>query len=174
MARRVVTHQRSQRQFIWSDVLTHLAAVAFTVKIAAGASSTGLETGGGLTLIRTRGMYSFHFDPTSIADVVQWGLGLGVFTSDAFTIGVTAMPGPLTDADYDWIYYKTGVFGPASSGTESEDSLTQNTGYLEVDSKAMRKLKPNQTLGWVAEGIVLSGGGTLDMNVSARHLFKLG
>ena len=116
-----------QRQYIWSDVQTHLAAVTMGfAKNAAGLTALGVQTGGGLTLIRARGQAMIHFDPTTIADVFQVGIGLGVYSSDAFGIGQTAMPGPLSDADYDWIYHRVMIFGPASTATESEVSLMQN------------------------------------------------
>ena len=44
---------------------------------------------------------------------------------------------------------------------------------IEIDTKAMRKQKDAQTLGWMIEMIILSGGGTYDFGLSARHLYKL-
>ena len=163
-----------QRQFVWSDIITHLSLVGISAaKVAAGTSALGVATGGGITLIRTRGNLSVHFDPTTVADVVDLGIGLGIFSSDAFATGQAAMPGPLSDADYDWVYHNVFVIPPASTNTETETSLNQNMNVV-VDSKAMRKMKPNQTLGWIAEASVLNGGGSWDLGVSARHLFKLG
>ena len=163
-----------QRQFIWSDIFTRLSAVAVAgVKVAAGVSAVGLTTGGGLTLIRTRGRLTAHFDSTSISDVVLCAVGLGVYSSDAFAIGQTAMPGPISDGDYDWIYHHIWTFGPSVAAAESEVAITENIN-IEVDSKVMRKIKPNQTIGWITESLTLSGGGSMDMSVVARHLFKLG
>ena len=173
MARRVAS-RGPQRQFIWSDILTHLMANTFLTKTISGVSNQGLQSGGGLTLIRSRGRYNVHFDPTSVADTVQVGLGLMLITDDAFAIGSTAAPGPISDADYDWIWYQLLLMGPAFTATESGNDLQQNTGYMELDSKAMRKIKPNQTLCFAAEGLVINGGGTIDVTLTARHLFKLG
>ena len=64
------------------------------------------------------------------------------------------------------------MLGPAVSATESETSIMQNL-WIEIDSKAMRKMKPNQTLGWIVEASVRSGGGSVDWGLSCRHLFKL-
>ncbi len=173
MARRHVG-SAPQRQFVWSDILTSMSVEALLgAPTKSVGTNLGVGIGGGVTLIRTRGWASFHFDPTSIADTFNVGIGLGVYSSDAFTIGATAMPGPLTDADYDWIFHTTLVFGPAFSATEDGTNI-RNNHWLEVDSKAMRKIKPNQTIGWIAEGDVLSGGGTVDLSVSTRYLFKLG
>jgi len=161
-----------KRQYIWSNILTHIGASGMTGKNAAGLTALGMALTSTITLVRTRGYARVHFDPTATSDVMQFCMGLGVFSSDAFTVGVTALPGPLTDADYDWIYFNTLLFGPALGATELEDSRWQ-TAEFEIDSKAMRKIKPNQTIGWVFESVILNGGGTMDANVSARHLFKL-
>ncbi len=113
-----------------------------------------------------------HFDPTAIDDVFTVGIGLAVFNSDAFGQGAASLPGPLTDADYDWIYHRLVQF-TVHTATESDDSIMQNV-QIEVDSKAMRKIKPNQSIGWMVEGLIVSGGGTFDGAIVARHLFKLG
>ena len=171
MARR--TFPAPRRQMLWSDIMTSLAAVGVvSAKVASGLSSTGISTSGA-TLIRTRGSATVHFDPTTIADTMQWAFGLGIFSSDAFSAGVASLPGPITDVDYDWVYYSTGVVGPVFSVTESGTDPTSNFRW-EVDFKAMRIMKPNTSLGWVFEGLILSGGGTLDCGIAARHLFKLG
>ena len=64
------------------------------------------------------------------------------------------------------------VFGPTFTATESDQSLLANL-QIEIDTKAMRKQKDAQTLGWMIEMIILSGGGTYDFGLSARHLYKL-
>jgi len=160
------------RQFIWSDILTRLAAVSISGKIASGLGALGVATAGGITLIRTRGRVLYHFDPANISDVVMVALGLGIFSSDAFAAGAVSMPGPITDADYDWVWHNAIVFGPSFEAAESNTSIVGNVN-IEVDSKAMRKMKPSQTLGWIAEVSIISGGGTVDLSVVARHLFKI-
>jgi len=163
-----------QRQFVWSDILVRGAgATNGAAKTTGGVEALGVSIGGGVTLIRSRGTAIVHFDPTSIGDLMMVGLGLGVYSSDAFAVGSTAMPGPLSDADYDWIWHQVFTFGPAFSATEDGNDIGENL-VIEVDSKAMRKIKPNQAIGWIAEGDILSGGGTFDFSVVSRMLFKLG
>ena len=172
MARRVFT-QRSTRQFIWSSIVLRSAGIALgTAKSTGGVSALGVTTSGA-TLIRTRGMMQIHFDPTSIGDTFQWAVGLGIYSSDAFAAGAASLPGPLSDVDYDWVWHKIGAFGPSFSATEDGTNIRNNL-WIEIDSKAMRKLKPSQTMGFMVEGIILSGGGTIDFGMSARQLFKLG
>ena len=169
MARR---HQGGpKRQYIWANIVTHMFSVGLGAAKSAGVG-LGLSTLDVITLIRSRGTLSVHFDPTSIADVLKVGVGLGIYSSDAFGIGATAMPGPLSDADWDWVWHKTLLLGLAHSATEDGTNILNNL-WIDADSKAMRKMKPNQTLGWMVEGEVTSGGGTFDVGVSCRHLFLL-
>ena len=128
MARRAISRiPAPKRQYIWSDVFTRLADSGMvSEKVSAGLSGLGLTTGGGVTLIRTRGQLTVHFDPANIDDVVLFGASLGVFSSDAFAIGQTALPGPVSDADYDWIYHRLVTLGPVFTATESGNDLMQN------------------------------------------------
>ena len=171
MPRARTFRQGPQRSFIWSDILVDSFVVGLGSAKVAG-TATGLIVSG-VTLIRTRGHLNVHFDPASIGDVIQVAVGLGIYSSDAFAVGSTALPGPITDADYDWIWHNVMTMGPAFSATETGVDILSNK-WVEVDSKAMRKLKPNQTVGWMLEALVLSGGGTVDIAVAARQLFKLG
>ena len=172
-ARRTFAPRGTRRLLQWTNVLTDASTLGLASGKSVGAlSATGVTFAETLTLVRSRGSAIVHFDPTAAGDVVQFGLGLGVFTVDAFTVGATAMPGPITDAGWDWVYYKVLNLGPSFTATEDSDGLIQNW-QIEVDSKAMRKLKDNSALGWIAEMAVLSGGGTVDFGVSCRHLLKL-
>ncbi len=172
MARAFVRRAGPQRQFVWSEIVISAFSIALGTAKVAG-TGLGVSTGGGITLMRTRGRASVHFDPTSAGDVVQYGIGLGVFTSDAFAAGSASLPGPLTDIDYDWIWHTVGMMGPSFTATEDGTNILHNL-WIELDSKAMRKLKPNQTVGFMLEGSIKNGGGTLDLSVAARQLFKLG
>ncbi len=161
------------RSMVWANVLTHLAGPGITTKTVVGTSNNGLLTLETITLIRTRGDLLLQFDPASIADMVQVGIGLAVTSADAFVVGgSTAVPGPLTDPEWDWVYHRLVSFGPAIAAAQTETALPQH--FREaVDSKAMRKMKDNQALCWVAEAVVISGGGDVDVFVQGRHLFKV-
>ncbi len=161
------------RAMIWGDGITHLAGAGITTKTVVGTTAIGVITLETLTLIRTRGDLLLQFDPASIADILQVGIGLGIVSADAFQVGgSTAIPGPLTDPEWDWVYHRLVSFGPAVAAAQTETALPQH--FREaVDSKAMRKMKANQAAVRVAESVVLSGGGNVDVFVQARHLFKL-
>jgi len=174
VANRVFTPRAgARRAVVWANILTRLGSISIASgKTTGSLSGLGVSVGESMTLVRTRGYASLHFDPTGTADWVQVGLGLGIFTTDAFTVGQTAMPGPLSDADWDWVDHRVINFLPSISAAEGENAIALFRSF-DIDTKAMRKMKTAQTLGWIAEVIVLSGSGSADISVGARHLFKL-
>ena len=100
------------------------------------------------TILRSRCDVLFQFDATvQVDDRLTLGVGLGLVSTDAFTFGATAMPDPLGEPEYPWLYWReinieqlavTPDFAGIGFGER-----------FEVDTKAMRKVKPGQTLTWV-------------------------
>ncbi len=162
--------RQGKRAVTWSSIITRMNATAVGGAKVTG-TGIGLSVGLSATLIRSRGLVQVHFDPTSIGDVFLFGIGLAIYSSDAFATGQAAMPGPLSDAGYDWIWYQTMLFGPAFAAAETGTNIVENM-WIDLDSKAMRKRKDAQTLGWICEGNIISGGGSVDIGLSCRHLFK--
>ena len=161
-----------QRSMIWSDILVRAAGSGVSTKSTGSLDALGVSASG-VTLIRSRGRCVLNMDAGAAADVLIAGVGLGIFSSDAFTAGAASLPGPLTDADYNWVWIVTAPMGVALSGTQGPENITENLN-IEIDSKAMRKLKPNQTMGFVAEAIQQGGTPNFDFDVCVRQLFKLG
>jgi len=167
---------RSRRQTIWSGILVHAAgfALASDSKSTGGASSLGVTTSGA-TLIRTRGTGSVKMDPAAADASGVLAIGLGIYSSDAFTAGAASLPSPLTDLDYDWVWHSLFSLGPSTAVVVAdEESSIMLCRSFEIDSKAMRILKPSQTMGFSIEATVYTGANTFDFNVNVRQLFKLG
>ena len=172
--RRAAGSRAPQRQFVWNNVLISASTVGNSnTKTTGNQYALGAEAGGGVTLIRTRGTGVIHMDPGAISDMIFVGIGLCIVTVDAFAIGATAMPGPLTDIDFDWWWHSIFALGPVAVATELENSIIGNVRF-EIDSKAMRKIKPNETLAFMMEGQQEGGTPTYDASVAVRTLFKLG
>ena len=98
------------------------------------------------TLMRIRGtLHLMGTLATSAGDGFSGASGIALVTGDAFAIGATAIPNPLTQADWDgWIWHSFwDVFNPLASSTAFVSSFTQ---VLQIDSKAMRKWSENFTL----------------------------
>ena len=169
---RVVT-RTVRRLTEWVNVLPVSAGVALTGTQTLGNLGTALGVSTGLkgTIVRIRGEALVHFDPTSAQDVFFVAMGLGMFSSDGFAAGPASVPSPLDDPDWGgWIWHKLFAFGPAVSATEDDASLAQ-TVRQEIDSKAMRKWSPNETLGFSVDGQIFNGGGTYDYSAICRVLF---
>ncbi len=102
------------------------------------------------TILRARSKYMVLFDPTKqVADQMTVTLALGVVSTDAAGLGSTAMPDPVSDSDYPWLWWGTTVL--ESQIAAGEDAFGSTVQLVEVDTKAMRRVKPKQSLVWVAE-----------------------
>ena len=120
------------------------------------------------TIIRTRGQVSIQ--PGSFAaDLnVIGAFGVGIVSDEAAAIGVTAVPGPFDSADwtgwYVWRSFSLHLDVQSAVGFDVQSMIN-----MEVDSKAMRKIYPNETFVLVAE----SQAGAFDISMPLRTLVKL-
>ena len=128
----------------------------------------------GATLLRLRG--AFHCmlaSVDSIAGGYVGSIGVGIVTAQAFAIGVTACPTPEMDAEWDgWLFWMP-VFCKTITATIG-DAI--NAGVvsqrIEVDSKAMRKLRLGDTIYAVFEGTE-TGTSTINLAFDSRVLLAL-
>ena len=165
------TFAPSRRQTVWSSVMPRISVDGLSSTQALGLN-IGAQSGGGVTLVRSRGAGQYRFRPAAANDVHVVGVGLIVVNSDAFAIGATAIPSPTDDIDAEWIYHR--IFAPAVAFEAYASGLNEFTEYFEFDSKAMRKLHPGDTLVWTTDGIVSSGSPVSDISAACRFLVKLG
>ena len=167
--------QRSQRrQTTWelgpgSSLITAISASgAFVI----GAGIESLQDG--VTIVRLRGSFQAYL---AAVDAVDGGFhvnfGIGLVTADAFAVGASAMPSPLSDADWDgWLYYRDfDLHSPSATIADNRvDNLTSI--QFEIDSKAMRKFGTNVTIfGMIAATEVVNS--TMGVWFDSRMLLKL-
>ncbi len=95
-------------------------------------------------------------------------IGIVIVTDVAAAVGVTAVPGPVTNPDADWLLYGAffGRFLFSNSAIRGEQP-----GHFHYDSKAMRKLNQDETVAFVVEPHAGSSG--LIMDVSWSELLSL-
>ncbi len=139
------------------------------VNVAAGAnaiiSSVSFEDP--LTVMRVRGMVSvipqvFNADLTIVG-----AYGLAVVSTEAFVAGAASIPGPWDDPDWGgWFVWRSFGFR-LEFGTAV--SLNFIPWQFEIDSKAMRKISPNETMVTMAEG----QSGAFALFSGVRKLVKL-
>ena len=162
--RAVVAPRRQTRWFGPAD--QGYVAVATTAQVLVASLPIDLTSLVRPTITRTRGLISIKPELFS-ADVDIVGcFGAGVVSQEAFDIGITAIPGPFDDADWSgWYVWQPFAFHfeetAGSSGLWSVE--------LPIDSKAMRKVGPNEVLVFVAESQV----GAFRIALPLRTLFKL-
>ncbi len=113
----------------------------------------------GLTLVRTRGDLMFYITGAAIRDQFTVGFGICVVNENAANLGVTAIPEPITDQQWDgWLSYWSGMVAV-------DDATNGTILRIPIDSKGMRKLKNSD--GIVA---VLQVGGEVGTAVLVAHL----
>ena len=121
------------------------------------------------TIIRTHLVIRWVTDQAAVAEFPHGAFGSMVVTDQATAIGVTAVPDPISDPDADWYFYHgltVEMIFLSSVGFESDAGHT----YL-IDSKAMRKVGPNQDIVDVVSNQHATHGAVL--TVQGRQLIKL-
>ncbi len=136
----------------WTSTL--LSTIALTGDGTAIGGSVGFAIPG--TILRCRSYVQATMDATKqVGDLITLTFGLGIFSTDAFTLGASAMPEPAADSAYPWLWW--GQMHLEAQVAAGEDSWGSSNQRLEVDTKAMRRFKPTQTLGWVVESHASAG-----------------
>ncbi len=111
------------------------------------------------TILRCRGSLLYSLDESQqVNDKMKVGLGLGIISSDAFT--ASTLPDPSGEAEYPWLWWHEVQLG--SDLAVGINNLGQNVARIDLDTKAMRKIKPGQTLTLVTQYVDLTGTPVLD------------
>jgi len=142
---------------------------------------TGVATnlGGGLgflapqTILRCRGEVSIQFDETAQAgDRAAITFGLGIVSSDAFAAGAGSVPDPGGEPEYPWLWWGSIEIEAiiAASAWTGGYGWGPSAGRLEVDTKAMRKVKPGETLCWVAQTTLATGAPTMIIKLNQTRV----
>ena len=107
------------------------------------------------TILRIRPVRLYAaFDATQQAgDTMDLAFAIGIASTDAVTLGATAIPDPQGEVEFPWLWW--GAFALRSFvNAQPSDSWGVNGQLLESDTRAMRKVKPGESLFWA---IQLSG-----------------
>jgi len=165
-----------KRQMFWSEgPRTFNPSIQSVGSASKFAWNLGQSSGGGITIVRIRGAVDVWLEvATTVGDAFgDVAFGIGVVSGDAFAAGAASMPGPLSDPDWDWMWVH--YLGAVVSLTTVESALEGLAATrIEIDTKAMRKLKPNQTVFGVLETEDETGAVTLSFSAFTRMLSKLG
>jgi len=120
------------------------------------------------TLMRQRGNLSCFLDTTQSPGIlIDVAIGTIVMPEGQST---TVVSSPITDENAPWIFYSRFTVGYEEMVTDVVD-VPQMTSYREnVDTKAMRILKPDQEIQLVIEQATLGGAGEVNLTLSDRIL----
>ena len=142
-----------------------------TISTATTAGGGGVSTGAQATVLRTRGYVQAIMDSTKqVGDTMLLTFGLGIVSSDAFAVGGGSLPDPLGDADYPWLWW--GEMFLEAELAAAQEAWGGSAQRLEVDSKAMRRLAPSQTLAWVVQATQVAGAPAVSVTFgTTRVLF---
>ena len=145
---------------------TNFGDVATGAAINAGGifGGTGSVVATPQTLTRVRGKVGVVLDTVAANESIIFLCGLMVASSDGFVAG--AAPEIFTNAgdEASWIW-QGALF--VDSGAEAAVITDNLSASIDVDSKAMRKLKPGQTIAFVHEApleLAVDQGGTYDVS----------
>ena len=167
------TSQR--RRTGWTEFVGDFTGAPLTVTVTSVAIvGPGFEVlVDGITLVRTRGLIQLALTAnTAAGDGFQGAFGICKVSADAFAVGVTAVPSPLDDMDWDgWLWYS---FFTLIQGSVFSAQVSAGFGNKEmvIDAKAMRKVGLNETFILVGE-FVETGTASMLVSADSRALFKL-
>jgi len=126
------------------------------------------------TIVRIRGQFAAYMNSASVAGSgFKGAVGIGITTTAAFTIGATAIPGPLTELDWDgWMYHR--IFDVRTITATLADGVNAVgvVDRFEIDSKAMRKFDEDMTLFGMIE-VTEQTSAQLEFQADTRLLLKL-
>lgn len=146
-----------RRKTLWiggSFVDTQIAAASGSVLVTQlSASALALLP---FTIVRTRGFVFFRSDQQAASENPSGSYGVIVVKQQASTIGITAIPTPVTDDTSDWFAFQA----MAARLTFSDATGIQTPAgiYFPIDSKAMRKVDVGDDVVEVLENSALVGG----------------
>ena len=140
-------------------------------------TADGTSLGGGLgflqpaTVLRTRGTLVISPSAAVVAlDSVKITVGIGVVSSDAFAAGAGSIPDPDDEPEFPWLFWRSdGFFYAESSFSNGVASRTGAMRY-DVDSKAMRKMKPGEALAWVVQYVDIVGAPPMKVKIATTRV----
>ena len=161
-----------RRQIFNTAITGEVDGVVPIVGVAKALGSFGVAAGViPVTLVRTRGRVQARMDALPAAVfITRIVMGIIVVSADAFAIGFTAVPGPISDSENDWVLWEPLMLLGTPSALPEGDSRFDKVTY---DSRGMRKLKEGDILAVVFEVESDVAGGSIDIGYSFREQFKV-
>ena len=150
-------HRRGGKTVDYKAWIGHTGAEASFSTDAVFAASGSLSFTGLGTILRAH--YPdllVHLDSTKqVGDNIVITLGLGIISTDAAAQGANSFPDPVGSVDYPWLMWDQ--FSLDSEVAAGEEAIGASVVRRSYDVKAMRRVKPGETLIWVGQRSGASG-----------------
>ncbi len=157
--------KREMVWFFWDIDATAIAADANVVLGSLNAAALALRP---FTVVRTHLLVNWQSDQTAASETPTGALGSAVTSEQAATQSV--VPNPMANADSSAFFTWTPLISPFVFGSAA--AFIEPGGYMkEVDSKAMRKVGPNEQIRVICENTSPTAGAII--TVVGRQLVKL-
>ncbi len=154
-------HSRTIDFKSWRGMTPLFTAVTTATTIV----SPPLTPGEPVTILRCRGLIHAFLDSTrQVGDTISLTFGLGIVSQDAAALGASAMPDPGSEPDYPWLWWGT-MFLDGQLAAGGENPWGASAQKLEVDTKAMRKMKPRESLVWVMQSDTVAGAPVTEVRI---------
>ena len=170
-----------RRRKSWEEGPGDTSTVQVTSTAATFLGSALSPTLDGITLLRLRGRFQGFLVSSSVASGGFTGaFGIGVATAAAVTAGAASVPTPITEQSWDgWIYWTPvqltsgGIIAGGVTADHDEVNSTIAAMDIEVDTKAMRKLKEEDAIYAMVEFGTETGTAIADFRFDSRVLLAL-
>ncbi len=160
------TRQGPARTLRWDLSTIALGALTVGNPVAATIVVAGAITE---TLMRMRGSVEAHLTSTiALGDAVH--VGVGVIKAQSGQ-GTTVFSSPLSDGEAPWIWVDYFTLVSEDASASSVDGTDMKHIRHEIDSKAMRILRPDIELQIVGETVDVNGAPAVDIFSIIRFLF---
>ncbi len=156
---RVVGRSGRKTDYQWTSIASSEASVNLaTGTVSLG--SVGLAFSAPATIFRTRGYLFGQLDAGAVDDRALVAFGIALVSNTAFVAGVASLPSPANEAGYPWYWKGQLAVSSLAEGAIADSYLADR---IVIDTKAMRKAKPDEIAVIIAE--IATGndaGGTFD------------
>jgi len=155
------------KQWIGVNIVANNIAASTNVLI--GVLSAGALLLRPFTILRSRFVIEWASDQVVASEFPSGALGFTIVSDEALAAGIASIPKPMANADSDWFVHQGMITSFAFGSGVGFVGSTFGREYT-IDSKAMRKVGPNDSLAGVVENLTAFGA---DITAVGRMLIQL-
>ena len=175
MARRQARVGRPRQRVEWtgghSADFTILGANSVTALGSSIITLLAIDSMTSPTLVRVRGEIVVAATGGTANGDVALGAGIAVVNRRASTVGSSALPRPISDMDYSWLWHS--IYFLKTTATATQIVPTVGIVRDKIDSRAMRKiLSKEEEIAYMFETQNDAGNATVEFAIQTRLLLK--